>query len=111
MDEEFDRYVIGANRLPDLGLPPATGRRDVRDDENLRTCERANDQRTDGTDEWGNAVTLIRHGAAQLRRFVQVRKFAVRRSQFYFSTVTAITLIRSFTGSVSVVAPAGMSIV
>jgi hypothetical protein len=26
VDEEFDRYVVGANRLPDLGLPPATGR-------------------------------------------------------------------------------------
>jgi hypothetical protein len=26
VDDEFDRYVLGANRLPDLGLPPATGR-------------------------------------------------------------------------------------
>jgi hypothetical protein len=26
VNEEFDRYVIGANRLPDLGLGPATGR-------------------------------------------------------------------------------------
>ena len=26
VDDEFDRYVIGANRLPDLGLGPATGR-------------------------------------------------------------------------------------
>jgi predicted metalloprotease with PDZ domain len=26
VDEEFDRYVLGANRLPDLGLPTATGR-------------------------------------------------------------------------------------
>lgn len=26
LDPEFDRYVLGANRLPDLGLPPATGR-------------------------------------------------------------------------------------
>jgi hypothetical protein len=26
VDEEFDRYVAGANRLPDLGLGPATGR-------------------------------------------------------------------------------------
>ncbi len=26
VDDEFDRFVIGANRLPDLGLGPATGR-------------------------------------------------------------------------------------
>jgi hypothetical protein len=26
VDEEFDRYVLGANRLPDLGLPAPTGR-------------------------------------------------------------------------------------
>jgi hypothetical protein len=26
VDGEFDLYVLGANRLPDLGLPPATGR-------------------------------------------------------------------------------------
>ncbi len=26
VDDEFDRYVTGANRLPDLGLGPATGR-------------------------------------------------------------------------------------
>jgi len=26
VDEEFDRYVTGANRLPDLSLPPASGR-------------------------------------------------------------------------------------
>ena len=26
VDDEFNRYVIGANRLPDLGLGPATGR-------------------------------------------------------------------------------------
>jgi hypothetical protein len=26
VDEEFNRYVTGANRLPDLGLGPATGR-------------------------------------------------------------------------------------
>jgi hypothetical protein len=26
VDDEFDRYVVGANRLPDLGLGPATGR-------------------------------------------------------------------------------------
>ncbi len=26
VDGEFDRYVLGANPLPDLGLPPATGR-------------------------------------------------------------------------------------
>jgi len=26
VDEEFTRYVVGANRLPDLGLGPATGR-------------------------------------------------------------------------------------
>jgi hypothetical protein len=25
VDEEFDRYVLGANPLPDLGLPPAAG--------------------------------------------------------------------------------------
>jgi hypothetical protein len=25
VDEEFDRYVLGANRLPELGLGPATG--------------------------------------------------------------------------------------
>ncbi len=26
VDDEFDRFVVGANRLPDLGLGPATGR-------------------------------------------------------------------------------------
>jgi hypothetical protein len=26
VDEEFDRFVLGENRLPELGLPPATGR-------------------------------------------------------------------------------------
>lgn len=37
VDEEFDRYVFGANRLPDLGLGPATGRSGCARDQTKRS--------------------------------------------------------------------------